>query len=104
MKSPQTYLLALLALTTLGGAMLAWRQYSELVELRASAMNRDERADLQKRAWDLEKHNQDLQARLAAARPAGSGLELAGPGSERPPRDAAARSIRGAAEMGASSR
>src|SRR4051794_37354114 len=45
--------------------MLAWRQYAELVELRAAAMNKDERADLQKRVWDLEKLNRELQARLA---------------------------------------
>jgi hypothetical protein len=58
----------LLTATTLGGAALAWRQYGELVELRASAMNRDERADLQKRVWDLEKANRELQDRLAANR------------------------------------
>lgn len=65
----QTGLLVLLAATTLGGAVLAWRQYAELVELRAAAMNRDERADLQKRVWDLEKQNRELQDRLAAQRP-----------------------------------
>ena len=45
MKSPQTYLIALLALTTIGGSFLAWQQYGELVELRAAAMNKDERAE-----------------------------------------------------------
>lgn len=68
MKSPKTYLIVLLALTTLGGAALSWQQYSELVELRAAAMNRDERADLQKRAWDLEKLNKQLRDQLAAVR------------------------------------
>jgi len=53
----------------MGGATLAWRQYGELVELRASAMNRDERADLQKRIWDLEKMTRELQDQLAARRP-----------------------------------
>jgi len=67
-KSPQTLLVALFALTTLGGAILAWQQYGELVELRASAMNRDERADMQKRVWDLEKNLRELQDQLAAAR------------------------------------
>ena len=67
-RSSKTYLILLLTATTLGGAALAWRQYGELVELRASAMNRDERADLQKRVWDLEKANRELQDRLAANR------------------------------------
>lgn len=75
MKSPQAYLILLLAATTVGGAILAWRQYGELVELRASAMNRDERADLQKRIWDLEKLNRELQDKLAAARATGTGGE-----------------------------
>lgn len=68
MKSPKTILIVVLAATTVGGAVLAWRQYAELVELRAAAMNRDERADLQKRVWDLEKLNRELQARLEAQR------------------------------------
>jgi hypothetical protein len=67
-RSSKTYLVLLLTATTLGGAVLAWRQYGELVELRASAMNRDERADLQKRVWDLEKANRELQDQLAARR------------------------------------
>src|SRR5688500_9845476 len=67
-KSPKTYVILLLAVTTVGGAILAWRQYSELVELRSAAMNRDERSDLQRRLWDLEKLNRDLQAQLAALR------------------------------------
>lgn len=71
MKSPQTYLIALLALTTIGGSFLAWQQYGELVELRAAAMNKDERADLQKRAWDLERLNKQLRDQVAAQRPTG---------------------------------
>jgi hypothetical protein len=53
-KSPKTYIILLLAATTVGGAALAWRQYGELLELRAAAMNRDERADWQRRVWELE--------------------------------------------------
>lgn len=68
MNSPKNYLLAFLALTTLGGAWLAWRQYGELVELRAGALHRDERLDLQKRISDLERLNRELQDQLAAAR------------------------------------
>jgi hypothetical protein len=65
-KSPKNYLILLLLATTVGGAVFAWRQYAELVELRAAAMNRDERADLQKRLWELEKLNRELQGLIAA--------------------------------------
>ena len=87
MNSPKTALIALLALTTIGGAVLSWQQYAELVELRAAAMNKDERADLQKRAWDLEKLNKQLRDQLAAQRPAGDTAEalLAAASGEAPP-------------------
>ena len=81
MKSPKNYLIALLALTTVGGSILAWQQYGELVELRAAAMNKDERADLQKRAWDLERLNKQLRdqrsAETAAIPIARAGLAVA---------------------------
>ena len=78
MKSPQTALLVLLAGTTVGGALLAWKQYGELVELRAIALNREERADLQKRIWELEKLNRELQEKPAAMpREAGTGAGTA---------------------------
>jgi hypothetical protein len=70
-KSFRTCVILVLAATTVGGAVLAWRQYGELVELRAAAMNRGERADMQKRIWDLEKANRELQDRLAAQRDPG---------------------------------
>lgn len=66
MNSPKTYVILLLAATTIGGAVLAWRQYGELVELRAANLNRDERADWQKRVWELEKLNRQLQDQIAA--------------------------------------
>ena len=69
MKSPQPYVIVILALTTLGGAGIAWSQYRELIELRAAAMDPNERADWQKRAWDLESRNRELQDELAASRP-----------------------------------
>lgn len=75
MNSPKNYLIALLALTTIGGAVLSWQQYAELVELRAAAMNKDERADLQKRVWDLEKLNKQLRDQLTSNRPPGPGGE-----------------------------
>ena len=67
-NSPKTYVILFLAATTIGGAILAWQQYGELVELRAAAMNKTERADLQKRVWDLEKLNRELQDRAVAPR------------------------------------
>lgn len=66
MKSIKTYLILVLVLATGGGVALAWRQYHELVELRAAAMNKDERADLQKRIWDLEKLNRQISDQLVA--------------------------------------
>ncbi|MBL9209457.1 MAG: hypothetical protein JNL92_03265 [Opitutaceae bacterium] len=93
MKSPQAFLLLLLAGTTVGGAILAWRQYGELVELRGSALNRAERADLQKRIWDLEKQNRELQDNLAAARGPGAGADplAATTDEERPGRERGGR-------------
>lgn len=91
MKSAKNYLIALLALTTIGGAWLAWRQANELAELRAAALNKDERADLQKRVWDLEKLNRELREQIAAAGAAGG--EIAG--GERPLREAGGRPGRG---------
>lgn len=88
-NSPKNYLIVLLAATTLGGAILAWRQHRDLGELRAAAMNRGERADLQKRLWELEKSNRDLQARLKAQRGAGEPEDAAAttPPGDRPGRD-----------------
>jgi len=98
-KSPQTLLVALFALTTVGGAVLAWQQYGELVELRAAAMNRDERADMQKRVWDLEKNLRELQDQLAAARARSSddadALLAAATDGERPSGEREGRGGRG---------
>ena len=87
MKYPQTYVIIVLAATTVGGAIFAWSQYRELVELRAAAMNRDERADMQKRVWDLEKLNRTLQDQIAANRDPNADMEnlLTDNAGERPP-------------------
>ncbi len=66
MSRTRNVLLGLLAASTVGGAWLAWRQHHELTELRAAALQRSERADLQKRLWDLERRNRSLQDQLAA--------------------------------------
>lgn len=81
-RHAKTYAIVLLGAASIGSAVIAWRQYGELVELRAAAMNRDERADLQKRVWDLEKANRELQSRLAPRGPADADELLASAGSE----------------------
>jgi hypothetical protein len=87
------YLVAVLAVIAIGAAVLAWRQYSELTALRASALSRDERAELQRRIWALEKLNRQLQDRLTAAPSSGGDPGRANPASsgDRPARDSAAR-------------
>lgn len=71
-----TAVLAALAVSALATGVLAWRQYRELIQLRGAALLRDERADLQKRIWDLEKANRDLSEQLLAARPATDDVEV----------------------------
>lgn len=66
MKSPKNLVILFLALTTLGGGALAWRQYQELIQLRAASLTTDERADWQKRLWASEKRRHELEASLAA--------------------------------------
>ncbi len=68
MKSSKTYILVILACVTLSTAALAWKQYQELIQLRAAALGADERADLQKRLWAAEKRAKDLADQLAALR------------------------------------
>lgn len=63
MPRPSRLLIAFLSLTTLGTGLLAWRQHAELEELRTRSLDKTERAQLQKRLWELEKSNRDLQAR-----------------------------------------
>ena len=80
-RTPKNYLIVLLLLTTLGGAALAWTQYQELIQLRAAALQGNERADLQKRLWAAEKRKHELVAALAnrSRSPGGAGDE--GPGA-----------------------
>lgn len=66
MKSPKDYLLLVLAASTLGCAVLAWRQYDELLALRAAAMNGNERAEWQKRLWDADKRRAALEEKVAS--------------------------------------
>lgn len=66
MKSPKDYLLLVLALSTVACAVLAWRQYDELVGLRANAINGNERAEWQKRLWAAEKRRTTLEEQAAS--------------------------------------
>lgn len=75
MTSTKNTLLAVLALATVGGALLAWKQYGELIELRAAALDRSAREDFQKRIADLEKQNRELQDRLGSRGRRGLGGE-----------------------------
>jgi hypothetical protein len=94
-KSTPSYVILFLALTTLGGAALAWRQYQELAELRAAAMNRQERADLMKRIWDLEKANRDLADQAGAFRTYQELDDMLAIAEERPDEEREGRSSRG---------
>ena len=67
MKTPYLVLTALLAGTVLVLGSLAWRQHSELIRLRAAALDQGDRAALQKRIWDAEKRAQLSEARALAA-------------------------------------
>lgn len=68
MRSVRNLLLVLLALTTVSVATLAWRQHRALAALRGGGLDQKERADLQKRIWDLEKSNRQLLDQIAALR------------------------------------
>ena len=68
MTSPRNYLLVFLALTTLGGAALAWRQHLQLVALRADSLSSAERDALQKKILDAQKRQHELEDELAASR------------------------------------
>jgi hypothetical protein len=85
--------IAVLALTTIGGAVLGWNQYQELVELRAAALDKSERADWQKRVWDLEKSNRELSDQLAALRAENGDVDgaIAAAGERPVPRDRGGR-------------
>jgi len=90
MTSPKNLLIVFLALAVIGGATLAWQQHQELVGLRAAALQSDERATLQKAAWDAQKRIKQLENDLTAARnqvaagaEAGGAAEGAGPAANQ---------------------
>jgi hypothetical protein len=66
MKSPKNLIIVFLALAVIGTAALAWQQYQELIGLRAAALQGDERAALQKTAWDAQKRIAQLEREATA--------------------------------------
>ncbi len=69
-------LIALFALTTVAGGLLAWVQYQQLIKLRAASLDDNARTDLQKRLWDLEKRKNELEAEVASLRARRNGSEV----------------------------
>ncbi len=67
MHSTRSYLLALAGLALALTGTFAWKQYNELIALRASAHNSADVAAAQKRAWEAEQSARLLQSQLAAA-------------------------------------
>lgn len=67
MKSLSPYLALVCALAALGLGVVTWRQHDQLVRLRATALNTDDRAALQKRLWNSEKRARDAESRALAA-------------------------------------
>ncbi|HEV8073914.1 MAG TPA: hypothetical protein VGP21_07265 [Opitutaceae bacterium] len=57
--TPRNYLLTFLALTTLGGAILAWKQHLEIIALRGEVQAKD---------WDAQQRLHALEAEVADAR------------------------------------
>jgi hypothetical protein len=72
-KSPKNFAILFLALAVLSVATVAWNQHQELIALRASAIDQDDRAALRKKIWDAEARAKELEAQLAALRNRGTG-------------------------------
>lgn len=66
MAASKNIVIAILAITSAGVGLLAWRQHRELVGLRAAAVSPSERADWQKRVWAAEKQRAESEAKVAA--------------------------------------
>lgn len=66
MKSAKNIIIVFLMLAVVGVSALAWQQYQELIGLRAAALQGDERAALQKNAWDAQKRIAQLEREATA--------------------------------------
>jgi len=69
MNSWKTCVILALAAALLGGSVLAWRQYQELVQLRASLLSPDERASLRKELTSAQQRIRTLKERVARLTP-----------------------------------
>ena len=67
MKSTRNFIIALLSVFVVAEAVLAWRQYEDLIVLRAQ-VETDNAANLRKRLADDQKRLRALQNELMAAR------------------------------------
>lgn len=74
----KTFLLVALAVACTGVTMLAWRQWRELVALRATALSGDERAAFEARLAEFRRRNYQLQSALAALRSGPGGADAGG--------------------------
>jgi hypothetical protein len=83
MKTPGKIAVVLLALAAAGSSAIAYREYLELVRLRADAPDPGERARLQKAAWDAQRRANLLAAQLAAARTGAGGPAAGSDGQSR---------------------
>ena len=86
MKLPWLSALLLVTLLAIVTTVIAWREYQELIPLRAaSGVGTDERAALQKSAWDAQRRAKQLTDQLAALRSqiAAGGFVAAAPGYGR---------------------
>ncbi|MEO6246551.1 MAG: hypothetical protein ABIQ12_14060 [Opitutaceae bacterium] len=83
MNSAKSWLIVVLCAAAVGVAWLEWRHKNELTALRASAMPRDERAEFQKRVWELEKTNRELRDRASGGDPAATATTATSRGSAR---------------------
>jgi hypothetical protein len=82
-KSAKNILIALLAVSVIAAAALAWHQYRELINLRAQLADGDN-ATLKRQLADARKTIKSLEDRIAAlrGRRGGNGTDVAGDGSD----------------------
>jgi hypothetical protein len=78
-------LLIFLALTTIAGGALAWKQYLAIVALRANGVGSAERDAWQKKIADAQKRQQELEDELAALRAKARANDAALPDSSDDP-------------------
>jgi hypothetical protein len=70
-------LVGALAALALGASIAAWHEHQAVQELRADGATPEERARLQKAAWDNAKKVHELQAQLSSRAAASAGVALA---------------------------